>query len=169
MWQGDDFEWHGDLLDVDAPPDRDNHVILPRPVQLPHPPLYLACTKRDTVTLAAEYGIGALVLGFAGIDEVTELVKIYKDAIATRTGDRFVSTVTNDHISALCPTIVLDDGDEALRVGARGTALLRRVHRALVRRWPEAERGHRERGQRRGDRSRTRKSSWHDCTKPRSR
>ena len=51
--------------------DRDRHVILPRPVQLPHPPLYLACTKRDTVTLAAEYGIGALVLGFAGIDEVT--------------------------------------------------------------------------------------------------
>jgi hypothetical protein len=47
-------------------------------------------------------------------------VKIYKDAIASRTGDRFVSTVTNDHISALCPTIVLDDGDEALRVGARG-------------------------------------------------
>ncbi len=41
MWQGDDFEWHGDLLTVDAPPDRDNHVILPRPVQLPHPPLYL--------------------------------------------------------------------------------------------------------------------------------
>ena len=120
MWQGDDFEWHGDLLQVEAPPDRDKHVILPRPVQLPHPPLYLACTKRDTVTLAAEYGIGALVLGFAGIDEVTELVKIYKDAIASRTGDRFVSTVVNDHISALCPTIVLDDADEALRVGARG-------------------------------------------------
>jgi alkanesulfonate monooxygenase SsuD/methylene tetrahydromethanopterin reductase-like flavin-dependent oxidoreductase (luciferase family) len=120
MWQGDDFEWHGDLLEVQAPPDRDRHVILPRPVQLPHPPLYLACTKRDTVTLAAEYGIGALVLGFAGIDEVTELVKIYKDAIASRTGERFVSTVTNDHISALCPTIVLDDGAEALRVGARG-------------------------------------------------
>ena len=120
MWQGDDFEWHGDLLEVQAPPDRDRHVILPRPVQIPHPPLYLACTKRDTVTLAAEYGIGALVLGFAGIDEVTELVKIYKDSIASRTGERFVSTVTNDHISALCPTIVLDDGDEALRVGARG-------------------------------------------------
>ena len=31
-----------------------------------------------------------------------------------------MSTVTNDHFSALCPTIVLDDGDEALQVGARG-------------------------------------------------
>jgi alkanesulfonate monooxygenase SsuD/methylene tetrahydromethanopterin reductase-like flavin-dependent oxidoreductase (luciferase family) len=120
MWQEDTFQWDGDYLQVHPAPDRDPHTVLPRPIQLPHPPLYLACTKRDTVNLAADYGIGALVLGFAGIDEVTELVKIYHDAIATRTGDRFVSTVVNDHISALCPTVVLDDGDEALRVGARG-------------------------------------------------
>src|SRR4029079_9810253 len=96
-----------DVSELPPPRAGDRRVILPRPVQLPHPPLYLACTKRDTVTLAAEYGIGALVLGLAGIDEVTELVKIYKASIASRTGERFVSTVTNDHISALCPTIVL--------------------------------------------------------------
>ena len=30
--------------------------ILPRPVQIPHPPLFLACTKNDTLQLAAEYG-----------------------------------------------------------------------------------------------------------------
>jgi hypothetical protein len=72
------------------------------------------------VTLAADYGIGALVLGFAGVDEVRELRKIYDEGIALRTGERFVSSVVNNHFSALCPTIVLDDGDEALRVGARG-------------------------------------------------
>jgi alkanesulfonate monooxygenase SsuD/methylene tetrahydromethanopterin reductase-like flavin-dependent oxidoreductase (luciferase family) len=114
MWQSDSFEWHGPLLDVDP------HPVLPRPVQLPHPPLYLACTKRDTVALAAEYGIGALVLGFSGPDDVAELRRIYDDAIARRTGERFVSTVVNDHFSALCPTIVLDDRDEAVRIGARG-------------------------------------------------
>jgi alkanesulfonate monooxygenase SsuD/methylene tetrahydromethanopterin reductase-like flavin-dependent oxidoreductase (luciferase family) len=111
MWQEDTFEWHGDL---------DPHPVLPRPIQRPHPPLFLACTKRDTVALAAEYGIGALVLGFAGIEEVAGLRKIYDEGIATRTGERFVSTVVNDHFSALCPTVVSDDGDEALRVGARG-------------------------------------------------
>jgi alkanesulfonate monooxygenase SsuD/methylene tetrahydromethanopterin reductase-like flavin-dependent oxidoreductase (luciferase family) len=114
MWVNDEFEWHGSLLDVSP------HTVLPRPVQMPHPPLYLACTKRDTVTLAAEYGIGALVLGFAGVEDVAGLRKIYSDGIATRTGERFVSSVVNDHFSALCPTIVLDDGDEALQVGARG-------------------------------------------------
>ncbi|MHB8671473.1 MAG: LLM class flavin-dependent oxidoreductase [Acidimicrobiales bacterium] len=120
MWQHESFEWHGDLLTVEPLPGRQPHPVLPRPVQSPHPPLFLACTKRDTVTLAAEYGIGALVLGFAGVDEVRQLRKIYDEGIATRTGERLVSSVVNDHFSALCPTIVLDDGEEALRIGARG-------------------------------------------------
>jgi alkanesulfonate monooxygenase SsuD/methylene tetrahydromethanopterin reductase-like flavin-dependent oxidoreductase (luciferase family) len=114
MWEKDEFEWHGTL-------DIDPHPILPRPVQEPHPPLFLACTKRNTVELAADYGIGALVMGFAGPDEVASLRKIYDDAIAARTGERFVSaSEVNDHFSALCPTIVLPDADEAIHVGARG-------------------------------------------------
>lgn len=116
VWQDPEgeFEWHGELLDIDP------HPLLPRPVQLPHPPLYMACTRKDTLKLAAEYGIGALVLGFAGVEEIAELRRIYDEAIAERTGERFVSTVTNDHFTALCPTIVLDDRDEAVRIGARG-------------------------------------------------
>jgi alkanesulfonate monooxygenase SsuD/methylene tetrahydromethanopterin reductase-like flavin-dependent oxidoreductase (luciferase family) len=114
MWDTDDFEWHGDLLDV-AP-----HPVLPRPVQQPHPPLYLACTKRDTLALAAEYGIGALVLGFAGAEEIALLRSIYDETRATRTGDRFVSSVVNDHFSALCPAVVLEDGKRALEIGTRG-------------------------------------------------
>jgi alkanesulfonate monooxygenase SsuD/methylene tetrahydromethanopterin reductase-like flavin-dependent oxidoreductase (luciferase family) len=118
MWRGkngeEDFEWHGELLKVSP------HPILPRPVQLPHPPLYLACTKNDTVGLAAQYGIGALVLGFSGPDDMAKLRQIYDDTIAARSKRRFVSTHVNDHFSALCPTIVLDDKDEAFKVGARG-------------------------------------------------
>lgn len=118
MWrgpEGDEFEWHGELLQISPP-----RVILPRPVQMPHPPLFLACTKNETVKLAAEYGIGALVLGFAGPDEVRTLRAIYDDTIATRDGKRYVSSRTNDHFAALCPTIVLDDRDHALQIGARG-------------------------------------------------
>ena len=115
MWQDPErFEWHGEQLQVAE------HPILPRPVQLPHPPLYLACTKDDTVTLAAEYGIGALVLGFSGPEDVAALHRRYTETIATRSKKRFVSTEVNDHFSALCPTIVLDDAAAALQVGARG-------------------------------------------------
>jgi len=118
MWRGDDgdadFEWHGERLQV-AP-----HPVLPRPVQMPHPPLFLACTQYETVALAAEYGIGALVLGFSGPDDVAEMRTIYDNAIAARSRRRFVSPEVNNHFSALCPTIVLDDGDAALQIGARG-------------------------------------------------
>ena len=78
-WLEDEFSWDGELKI--AP-----HPILPRPVQQPHPPLYMACSKRDTVRLAAEYGVGALVLGFAGIDEVAEYHELYRETCRTRTG-----------------------------------------------------------------------------------
>jgi alkanesulfonate monooxygenase SsuD/methylene tetrahydromethanopterin reductase-like flavin-dependent oxidoreductase (luciferase family) len=123
VWQPDsidDFHWKGRELTIE-PPDPDVPLrVVPRPLQLPHPPLYLACTKDDTVRLAADYGIGALVLGFAGAEEIGRLNDIYRKAIASRTGEQFVSTEVNDHFSALCPTIVLDDGELALRHGARG-------------------------------------------------
>ncbi|WP_306361233.1 LLM class flavin-dependent oxidoreductase [Nocardia sp. CC227C] len=115
-WQDpeSDFEYHGPLLDIDP------HHLLPRPVQRPHPPLFMACTRKDTLKLAADYGIGALVLGFAGIEEIAALRRTYDAAIAARTGERFVSTVVNDHFAALCPTIVLDDRERARQIGARG-------------------------------------------------
>jgi alkanesulfonate monooxygenase SsuD/methylene tetrahydromethanopterin reductase-like flavin-dependent oxidoreductase (luciferase family) len=112
-WREDEFEWHG-LLDIDP------HPILPRPVQDPHPPLYMACTKKDTVRMAAELGVGALVLGFAGAAEIREMREIYDKTIATRTGEQFVSDHPNDHFSALCPTIILDDREQAYKIGARG-------------------------------------------------
>ncbi|MGC0414577.1 LLM class flavin-dependent oxidoreductase [Embleya sp. AB8] len=114
-WQRDELEWHGDVLDIEG-----SHPILPRPVQTPHPPLFLACSKQPSLIEAADYGVGALVLGFAGPEEVANLNRIYRDAIKERTGERFVSTVTNDHLVALCPTIVSEDGARARQVGARG-------------------------------------------------
>ena len=58
MWTDDSFEWH-ESFEITP------HTVVPRPVQQPHPPLFLACNKADTVALAAEYGVGALVLGFS--------------------------------------------------------------------------------------------------------
>ncbi|MGI5164108.1 LLM class flavin-dependent oxidoreductase [Spirillospora sp. CA-253888] len=112
-WEEEVFEWHGS---IDIGPGR----ILPRPVQDPHPPLFLACSKHDTLRLAGEWGVGALVMGFAGADDVREMRKVYDEAVATRTGDKLVASVANDHFAALCPTIVLDDAAEAFRIGARG-------------------------------------------------
>jgi alkanesulfonate monooxygenase SsuD/methylene tetrahydromethanopterin reductase-like flavin-dependent oxidoreductase (luciferase family) len=114
-WQEDELVWHGDVLDIEG-----SHAILPRPVQTPHPPLFLACSKQPSLVEAAEMGVGALVLGFAGPDEVAELNRIYRTAVKERSGERFVSSVQNEHLVALCPTIIGEDGEKARNVGARG-------------------------------------------------
>jgi alkanesulfonate monooxygenase SsuD/methylene tetrahydromethanopterin reductase-like flavin-dependent oxidoreductase (luciferase family) len=112
MWREDEFSWDGEL--TIAP-----HPILPRPVQWPHPPLFLACTKEDTVRKAAEWGVGALVLGFAGLEAVERYHSIYRTACKERTGEHLVSTEVNDSFTALLPSIVLDDREEAWRIGVR--------------------------------------------------
>ncbi|WP_137990898.1 LLM class flavin-dependent oxidoreductase [Streptomyces vilmorinianum] len=113
-WQKDELEYRSELIRIDP------HPILPRPSQTPHPPLFLACSRAETLTQAAELGIGALVMGFAGPESIAGMRQAYDAARAARTGERFVSTVVNDHFSVLCPTIVLDDRAEARRVGIRG-------------------------------------------------
>ncbi|MCF2530665.1 LLM class flavin-dependent oxidoreductase [Yinghuangia soli] len=113
-WQKDELEYDGDLLKISP------HPILPRPVQTPHPPLFLACSKQPSLVEAANMGVGALVLGFAGPEEVANLNKIYRDAVEARDGSQFVSTVQNNHLVALCPTIVAEDGAKARQIGARG-------------------------------------------------
>src|SRR6266404_1074501 len=38
--------------------------VVPKPVQKPHPPLWVACSNRDTIKLAARLGMGALTFAF---------------------------------------------------------------------------------------------------------
>ena len=120
VWQEETFEWHGDLLTIEAPEGFPRHTVVPRPVQRPHPPLFLACTHAETVTTAAEYGVGALAFGFGGPDNIKTQVDIYRVACSERSGAELVSTTINEHFAALCPTVVIEDGAEAAQLGARG-------------------------------------------------
>jgi alkanesulfonate monooxygenase SsuD/methylene tetrahydromethanopterin reductase-like flavin-dependent oxidoreductase (luciferase family) len=43
--------------------------IVPKPLQGPHPPLWVACSRRDTILAAAKAGMGALVFGFASPEQ----------------------------------------------------------------------------------------------------
>ena len=38
--------------------------VVPKPLQKPHPPLWVACSRRETIHLAATKGIGALSFSF---------------------------------------------------------------------------------------------------------
>ena len=51
--------------------------IVPKPVQRPHPPLWVACSNRETIKLAARLGIGALTFAFVDPAEATQWVDDY--------------------------------------------------------------------------------------------
>jgi len=55
--------------------------VVPKPVQRPHPPLWVACSRRETIRLAARLGIGALTFAFVDPAEAATWVKEYYDII----------------------------------------------------------------------------------------
>ena len=58
--------------------------VVPKPMQRPHPPLWVACSRRDTILLAAEKGIGALTFAFIDPEEATKWVSDYEQTLAER-------------------------------------------------------------------------------------
>lgn len=116
LWTEDLVEHHGEFIDM---PPRPIH---PKPFQQPHPPLYMACTQDDTLTVAGHRGIGALVLGFGGPDQVASKNAIYRKAFAERSPTDQVGERPTEHLAALCPAVVLADdrGAEARCLGLRG-------------------------------------------------
>ncbi len=55
--------------------------LVPKPVQRPHPPLWVACSQRETIRMAARLGIGALTFAFVDPSEATEWVEEYYSII----------------------------------------------------------------------------------------
>lgn len=110
----DEIEHDGTYIKIPRRP------IHPKPYQDPHPPLYMACTREATLTMAGARGIGALVLGFSGPDEIAKKNAIYREAFATRKPEDQVGFRPTEHLAALCAATVLDDREKARKIGLRG-------------------------------------------------
>ncbi|MGH2987320.1 MAG: LLM class flavin-dependent oxidoreductase, partial [Solirubrobacterales bacterium] len=57
--------------------------VIPKPKQRPHPPLWVACSRRETIQLAARNGIGALSFSFVEPEQAREWVDSYYELIAS--------------------------------------------------------------------------------------
>ncbi len=57
--------------------------VIPKPRQKPHPPLWVACSRKETIHLAATKGIGALSFSFINPDEARLWVSDYYDTLAS--------------------------------------------------------------------------------------
>jgi alkanesulfonate monooxygenase SsuD/methylene tetrahydromethanopterin reductase-like flavin-dependent oxidoreductase (luciferase family) len=51
--------------------------LVPKPLQRPHPPLWVACSRRESILMAAEKGIGALTFSFIEAAEAKKWVDDY--------------------------------------------------------------------------------------------
>jgi alkanesulfonate monooxygenase SsuD/methylene tetrahydromethanopterin reductase-like flavin-dependent oxidoreductase (luciferase family) len=51
--------------------------VVPKPLQKPHPPVWVACSNRETIKLAARCGIGALTFAFVDPTEAKQWVDDY--------------------------------------------------------------------------------------------
>jgi Luciferase-like monooxygenase len=54
---------------------------VPKSVQKPHPPIWLACSRRETIHQAARHGVGALTFAFIDQNEAAKWVAEYYDII----------------------------------------------------------------------------------------
>ena len=75
MWTQDVFSHEGEHWSI---PPRE---VIPKPIQKPHPPLWMACTQEDTFRLAGKLGLGCLVNTLGGMDKTRGLVNAYFEAI----------------------------------------------------------------------------------------
>ena len=105
--------------------------VLPKPVQKPHPPMWIACTNRDTIKVAAKNGLGALAFSFIDPEEARAWSKIYYDIIKSDECVPLGHTV-NANLAMVSNFSVHKDRAEAIRRGHEGFEFFRYALNALV-------------------------------------
>jgi len=92
--------------------------VVPKPVQRPHPPLWVACSNRETIKLAARLGMGALTFAFVDQTEakawVDDYYRILKEECVP------IGHAVNANIAMVTGFSCHEDAAEAHRRGADG-------------------------------------------------
>jgi alkanesulfonate monooxygenase SsuD/methylene tetrahydromethanopterin reductase-like flavin-dependent oxidoreductase (luciferase family) len=105
--------------------------VLPKPLQKPHPPMWIACTNRDTIRVAARNGLGALAFSFVDPDEAKTWSEIYYDIIRSDECVPLGHSV-NANIAMVSSFSLHHDRAEAIRRGHEGFEFFGYALRALV-------------------------------------
>ena len=105
--------------------------VLPKPVQKPHPPMWMACTNRDTIKVAASLGLGALAFSFIDEEEARTWSRVYYDIIKSDACVPLGHSV-NANIAMVSAFSLHADAAEAVRRGQEGFEFFRYAISALV-------------------------------------
>ena len=149
MFREGGCEYHGTYFDF---PLRN---VVPKPLQKPHPPLWVACSQLDTIEMAGRRGLGALAFQFLSADAAHAWVHAYYNSFTKRL-DKLTDYVTNPNI-ALTSYFMCAETDEEARRRADGipffqfalrfygqSALRKRPDPGTVNLWDEYEKWKRE-------------------------
>ena len=93
--------------------------VVPKPLQKPHPPLWVACSRRETIHLAATKGIGALSFSFIEPEQARQWVDDYHATIASSACVPGGFAV-NPRIACVLPFMCHPDEETAVERGLDG-------------------------------------------------
>jgi alkanesulfonate monooxygenase SsuD/methylene tetrahydromethanopterin reductase-like flavin-dependent oxidoreductase (luciferase family) len=93
--------------------------VVPKPLQRPHPPLWVACSRRETIHLAATCGIGALSFSFVEPEEATVWVDDYYETLASPECVP-AGFAVNPNVACVLPLMCHDDEETAIERGLDG-------------------------------------------------
>ena len=92
--------------------------VVPKPYQKPHPPVWVACSRRDTIHLAAQHGIGALTFAFIDPEEAQHWIDDYYTTLAHECVP--IGDAVNANLACVSTFMCHADEDVALARGLEG-------------------------------------------------
>lgn len=94
LWTEENITWSGQFR-----PPLDGVTLEPRPVQVPHPPVYVACSSRKSAADAAKLGLGltATLLAFPR-EQLPLIIEAYREAWDEAGHDHQPSVTVNAHV-----------------------------------------------------------------------
>ncbi|MDH4075029.1 MAG: LLM class flavin-dependent oxidoreductase [Acidimicrobiia bacterium] len=105
--------------------------VIPKPRQKPHPPMWMACTNRATIEVAARNGLGVLAFSFLDPQSAAHWAEVYYSIIKS---DQCVPLghAVNPNFAMVAGFSIHPDAEEAQRRGIDGFQFFRYAVNALV-------------------------------------
>ena len=110
MWTEEVFSHKGTYYDIPA------REVIPKPVQKPHPPIWVACTQMETFKLAGEFGIGALCFTIGNPGELQNRIRTYRECIQNAEP---VGKFVNNQVSAFTIAYCDENNQKGREIGGQ--------------------------------------------------
>lgn len=92
--------------------------VVPKPMQKPHPPIWAACSNRDSLKLAAQLGLGGLTFAFVNPDEAKFWVDEYYETFKKEC--KPIGQAVNPNVAMLTGFMCHKDPETAVELGQEG-------------------------------------------------